>query len=505
MARGVTLKDPIHERHLFRRRLLVAVVGTVVLMLTLLGRLYYLQVMNHSHFSTLSRNNRVTILPIAPTRGLIYDRNGVLLAENVPSFSLEIVPERVQDMATTLSAIRKLVTVSDTDVARFKEELQRKRRFEPVPLRFDLTDQEVARIAVNRYRLPGVEIKSRLTRYYPLGTLTSHVVGYVGRINEKELRQVDASNYSATSHIGKIGVERAYEDQLHGQEGYQEVETNARGRILRVLKRTPPVPGKNLYLNLDMRVQRAAVEAFGDERGALVAIDPRTGAVIALVSVPGYDPNLFVNGISSREYNTLMHSPDQPLFNRALRGQYPPGSTVKPFVGLAGLELGAITADKTVFCPGWYSLPNDPHRYRDWKKWGHGTVDLHKAIVQSCDVYFYNLAHKLGIDRLSSFLEAFGFGERTGVDLVGELPGLMPTRSWKRRVRHEPWFPGETLIAGIGQGFVLATPLQLADNTAALSEKGLRMTPHVVARPQAPGPGPHRRHRPLADGGRCDA
>jgi len=481
VKRRVTLlKNPIRERHLFTARAIFAAVLTVLLMLVLVARMFYLQILQHQHFTTLSTNNRVSVQPIAPTRGLIYDRNGVLLAENVPTYSLEIVPERVDDMNHTLAEIGKLIEVSDDDIDRFEHELKRRRRFEAVPLRFRLSDEEVALIAVNSHRMPGVEINSTLTRYYPLGNLTAHSVGYVGRINVAELRSLDPSDYAATTYVGKIGVEKSYETLLHGHVGYQQVETNARGRVLRVLERTPPVPGQNLYLNTDVRLQRIAEKAFGEERGALVAIDPNTGAVLSLVSMPSYDPNLFVNGIPLKTYRELSDSRDQPLFNRALRGQYPPGSTLKPFVGLAGLELNEITAHDTVVCPGWYSLQGDDHRYRDWKKTGHGTISLTNAIIQSCDVFFYDLSFHLGIDRLSGFLQQFGFGQRTTIDIGGETSGLLPTREWKRRVRKEPWFPGETLITGIGQGFNMATPLQIANATATLSIEGKHMKPMVV-------------------------
>lgn len=476
----MTLKDSFREAQMFRNRAIVAGLFTVVLILALLARLTFLQVVSHEHFTTLSHNNRVAVQPLAPTRGLVFDRNGVVLAENLPTYSLEIVPERVEDMEATLAAVAGLVEVGNGDLERFRDDLRRKRRFEEIPLRFRLSDEEVARIAVNRHRLPGVEITSNLTRHYPLGELTGHVVGYVGRINEQELRRLDASNYAATNRIGKVGVEKSHEALLHGKVGLQQVETNARGRVLRVLERTPPTPGKNLYLNIDVRLQRAAEKAFTGERGALVAIEPQTGAVLALVSVPSYDTNLFVNGIDPTTYRELSRSRAQPLFNRALRGQYPPGSTSKPFVGLAGLELGDISPDSKVVCPGWYQLKGDDHRYRDWKKGGHGVVDLNRAVVESCDVFFYDLALTLGIDRLSEFMQHFGFGHRTGIDIGGEAPGLMPSREWKRRVRNEPWFPGETLITGIGQGFTLATPLQLAAGTAALAARGQVMQPQVV-------------------------
>ena len=481
MRRRVTLlKNPMRERHLFNVRAVIVAVVSALMILSLLARMIYLQILQHEHYTTLSTNNRVSVQPLAPTRGLIYDRNGVVLAQNHPTYSLEIVQERVEDMDGTLAEIGKLIEVTDEDIERFEHELKRRRRFEAVPLRFRLSDEEVALIAVNSHRLPGVEINSTLTRDYPLGPLTVHTVGYVGRINEKELKTLDPSNYSATTYVGKIGVEQSYEALLHGQVGYQQVETNARGRVLRVLERTPPVPGQNLYLNIDIALQRAAEKAFDGERGALVAISPKTGAVLSLVSIPTYDPNLFVNGIPLETYRALSESRDQPLFNRALRGQYPPGSTTKPFVGLAGLELNEITTLDSVVCPGWYSLKGDDHRYRDWKKTGHGTIGLTRAIIESCDVFFYDLSLNLGIDNLSSYLSQFGFGRRTSIDIGGEASGLMPTREWKRRVRKEPWFPGETLITGIGQGFNLATPLQLASATATLAARGKRMKPMVV-------------------------
>ena len=491
MARNkhTALKDHLRELMLFQRRTVAAVIVTVVLTVVLVGRMVYLQVINHDHYTTLSRNNRVNIVPIAPTRGLIYDRNGVLLAENVPSYSLEIVPERVPNMAKTLQGLRKIIDISDDDIAHFKDMLKRTRRFEGIPLRFRLTDKEVARFAVNRYRFPGVDIDANLSRHYPLGPLAAHVVGYVGRINERELRKLDSSNYSGTSHIGKVGVERSYESVLHGEVGYQQVETNAQGRVLRVLQRTPPTPGDNLYLNIDVKMQAVAERAFGDNDGALVAIEPKTGAVLALVSMPSYDPNLFVNGLDAKTYKKLSTSPDRPLFNRAIRGQYPPGSTSKPFTALAGLELGVIKPSDEIFCPGYYKLKGEQRKYRDWKKNGHGHVNLHKAIVQSCDVYFYELAQSLGIDRLHDYLHTFGFGRKTGIDLDGELPGLMPSRQWKRRTQHQPWFPGETLITGIGQGFELATPLQLSNITATLANGGHRMQPHVVHAEQDPDSG----------------
>ncbi|MDH5601304.1 MAG: penicillin-binding protein 2 [Gammaproteobacteria bacterium] len=475
-----TLKDHFHETQIFNQRVLIAAVFMVLLFLLLLSRLVYLQITNQQHYSTLSENNRVSIRPIAPTRGLIFDRNGILLAQNLPSFTLEIIPEHVKDLDATLEKLKQLVAINEDDLKEFKNNLRKKRRFEGIPLRSRLSDEEVARVSVQENELPGVIIKAQLSRHYPQGKLASHAVGYVSRINENELRKLNASNYSATTHIGKVGIERTYEDLLHGKVGFQHIETNAQGRVLRVLERTLPVSGKNLYLNMDVKAQAIAEKSLAENNGALVAIDPRNGAVLAIASMPIYDPNLFVHGISSKAYKALSTSPERPLFNRALRGQYPPGSTIKPMMGLAGLELNQLKQHDDINCPGWYMLKNDERRYRDWKKEGHKHTDLDKAITESCDVFFYDLALTLGIDNISSYLAQFGLGEKTGIDLRGELDGLNPSRKWKRRTRNLPWFPGETLITGIGQGFMLTTPLQLANATAAIATMGKRFKPRML-------------------------
>lgn len=480
MAQGVTLKNPIWESHLFRGRTIFAAAAAILMMLILISRLFYLQVISHNHYTTLSDNNRVNTLPIAPTRGLIYDRNGIVLAENLPRYSLDLVPERVEGMENTLESISKLIEISDSELDRFRKYLKHKRRFEAIPLRFQLSDEEVAKVAVNLHQLAGVEINSRLSRHYPLGPLMAHSVGYVGRMDVDDLKKTDSSNYRATTHIGKTGLENAYENTLHGQVGHQRVETNARGRILRVLERTAPVPGHNLILNIDARLQKTAEKAFANNRGALIAMEPETGAILSLVSTPSYDPNLFVNGIDTKTYHAIRDSPDQPLFNRALQGQYPPGSITKPFVGLAGLESKITTPKHKVDCHGYYMLENDDRRYRDWKKEGHGSTNLYQAIKHSCDVYFYDLSLNLGIDRISAIMKAFGFGSKTGIDIGGEANGLIPSREWKQKKYGVHWFPGETLISGIGQGYMLTTPLQLAASTAALSIGGKRMQPQLV-------------------------
>ena len=489
MAPLLTTSESSRESRLFSMRAVGAAVVVGVLALLLVGRLAHLQLLKHQHFTTLSENNRVKIVPIAPVRGLIFDRRGEILAQNLPAYSLEVVPEAVEDVDALIAELRGVVEITGEDEEAFFAALARKRRFERVPLRLRLEDHEVARISVDRHRFPGVDVVARLIRSYPLGELGAHLVGYVGRINKRELDRIDRADYRGTSHIGKTGVEASYEDWLHGTVGYQRVETNAQGRILRVLERHDPVPGRNLFLTMDARLQRTAEAALGDENGAIVVLEPMTGAVLAMASSPGVDPNLFAGGIDVETYRALQRSPDRPLFNRAVNGQYPPGSTIKPFLGLAGLERGIGHARGTTWCPGWFTLPGRKHRYRDWKKHGHGRIGLHDAIVQSCDVYFYELALATGIDRMHEYLSSFGFGERTGIRLGGESRGLAPSRAWKRDARGQSWFPGETLITGIGQGYVLTTPLQLATATAALATRGVRLRPRLVDRAVDPAGG----------------
>ena len=487
MLRQLPLKDHFLEYHLFSRRIIILLVLCGLLLLVLLSRLLYLQVIAHEHFTTLSEDNRMKLQPIAPNRGLIYDRNGILLADNLPSYRLEITAEQIDDMSSTLAALDEIIHIRDIDRTRFEKLLRRKPRFQAVPLRFHLSDEEVARFSVSRHRFPGVDIQAGLARHYPLGQLAVHAVGYVGRIDERALKTLNTSNYSGTTHIGKTGVERTYEDLLHGTVGVRQVETTAQGRVVRVLKRTPPIPGQNLYLTLDSRLQAAAEAAFGDNAGSAIALDPKSGDILAFASLPTYDPNAFVNGIDHADYKALRDNANEPLFNRALRGQYPPGSTIKPFMGLAGLEEGITGSMSSTYCPGFFQLPGSTRKFRDWKRWGHGTVDLNKAITQSCDVYFYDLARSMGIERIHDYLKHFGFGTRTGIDLLGELPGLLPSAVWKREHRGEPWFPGETIITGIGQGFFLTTPLQLATATAVLATRGQRMKPNIIHAEQETG------------------
>ncbi|MET0044308.1 MAG: penicillin-binding protein 2 [Candidatus Thiodiazotropha sp. 6PLUC3] len=481
-----SIKDYLHESQLFLGRAIVSSILVIIALGVLVGRLFFLQVETHVRFATLSQDNRVKLEPLPPTRGLIFDRNGTILAQNLPAYSLEIVPEKTKDLQTTIDRLSEIITISEDDIQRFHRLRKQRRRFDSIPIRVRLQEEEVARIAIHRHRFPGVDVKATLLRDYPQGVQTAHLLGYVGRINEKELLQIDTSNYSGTDFIGKNGVEKSYESMLHGQVGLQQVEVNAKGRVLRVLENQPPQPGDNLQLFLDMELQSTALEALGEYNGAVVAMDIETGGVLTLVSKPGYNPNLFVDGISSKAYRALESSLDNPLFNRAIRGQYPPGSTVKPFIGLAGLEYDVVGFHQETYCPGYYQLPGKEHKYRDWKKWGHGKVDMHQAIVQSCDVYYYELARTLGIDRLHEFLTGFGFGIPSKVDLDGELSGLMPSRDWKQSKRREPWYPGETLIVGIGQGYFLATPLQLASATATLANRGHRIRPRVVATIESP-------------------
>jgi len=478
MLRKLQIKDHGSETRLFKRRAIVAIVVIIMMMLGIVSRLIYLQIYNHQHFSTLSQKNRLKIVPLPPTRGLIYDRNGVILAKNIPSFSLELIPEQVKDLDNTLERLSQLISISDSDRQHFKRLVKQKRRFQSIPLRYRLTEEEVARFSVDRHLYKGVNIQARLIRYYPFGKTGVHTIGYVGRIDARELQRIDPANYSATTHIGKLGIERSYEDDLHGQVGYQQEEVNAQNRTLRIIDSTPPVAGRDLYLNIDIKLQNYADKILGDYRGSIVAMDPRNGELLALISKPNYDPNQFVTGIGVKSYAALRDSPDKPLFNRSILGQYPPGSTVKPFIGLAGLD--ADLADSSLFCPGWFELEGDERRYRDWKKQGHGDTDLDKAIVQSCDVYFYELAKKLRITQMHKFMSLFGFGQKTGIDIIGELPGLFPSREWKREKRGQAWFPGETVITGIGQGFTLTTPLQLASATATLSMNGLHFRPTIV-------------------------
>lgn len=489
MRSSIQLRDHHRETHLFVRRVLAAVVIVAALTLVLVGRMLWLQWLQYERFALISDNNRIQTQPLPPPRGLILDRNGEVIADNRPDFSLVLVPEQVADLDATLARIDELIDFPEEDVERFRSRLQsRVRPWDPVQLRSRMTEEEIAVIAAAQHELPGVRISAEAIRHYPHGDLFSHVLGYVNRINTHDLASMDEAtraNYAGTHYFGRTGVERQYESRLHGTVGYRNVETNAWGRILKVVEEKPPTPGQDLQLYLDLRVQQAAWDALGERRGAVVAIDPRNGGVLAFVSRPGINPNLFVTGISHVDYGRYRDDHDRPLFNRALQGQYPPGSTIKPIVGLAGLEHQATWWGKEIHDPGIFRLPETERTYRDWKRGGHGTVDLHKAIVESCDVYFYQLGLELGIDRYHEFLSRFSLGGPTGIDLPGERSGILPSRTWKRAARGAPWFHGDTVNASIGQGFVLSTPLQLAVSTAIVARRGQPVIPRV-ARGNAP-------------------
>jgi penicillin-binding protein 2 len=475
------LKDSNREKRIYAFRTIVASLFVLSLTGGLVFRLYYLQITNHDHFQTLSDKNRMQLQSIAPNRGLILDRNGILLADNQPIFSVAIIPENSASIDETIASITKIVAISDDQIKRFKKRLKRARRpFQPVILKSKLTEKEIAMLEVRRHELTGVKVLAELARHYPMAKDTAHSIGYVGRINEKELSKVDEQNYSATNYIGKLGIEKFYEDELHGVVGFQTVETNASNRILRVLDRSDPIPGRNLTLHMDAQLQNRAIELLGSRRGAVVAIEPESGGILTLVSTPSFDPNAFVTGIDYKSYGELRDSLDLPLFNRALRGQYPPGSTIKQIVGLGGLDSNSVTREYNIWDIGWYQLKNDERIYRDWKREGHGRVDLKAAIAQSCDTYFYDMAFKMGVDEMSKYLGAFGFGRNTALDISEARSGILPTREWKRAVKGRPWYPGDSLNLGIGQGFMLATPLQLATATAFLANRGEWVAPRFL-------------------------
>lgn len=481
MPQPIRLKDHEKDARVIRRRVVVGALAILLLTMLLVCWMYYLQVVQYQYHSTLAENNRIHVQPLPPTRGLIFDRNGIVIADNRPSFSLTVTRERAGDWQKILDDIVVILELGEEERALFERRVRQGRRpFEPVPILFELTEEQIARISVNQFRLPGVEVAAQLVRHYPQKEHFAHSVGYVGRINEQELKKLDPVAYSGTHHIGKTGVERFYEDLLHGRVGYEEVETNARGRVLRVLKRTDPQPGKDLQLHLDLHLQEAAERALGGRRGAVVALDPATGGVLAMVSQPSFNPNLFVTGISFKDYAELRDSIDRPLYNRVLRGLYPPGSTIKPLVALAGLDTGVVNRSSRVFDPGYYQLPNNTHKYRNWNRNGDGWVDMELAIQRSNDTYFYDLANKLGIDRLHRYLHGFGLGQRVSMDMFEEAEGLMPSRDWKRANRRQPWYPGETLITGIGQGYMLASPLQLAQATALIANRGQWKRPRLL-------------------------
>lgn len=475
----IRIKDYLRETNLIQSRLVIASIAVVLLCTLLLVRLYYLQIEQHDHYATLSQENRLSFVAVPPARGQIYDRNGLVLAENLPTYTLEVVPDNVDDMGDAIDRIARLIQLTDIDMTRFEEALKARPGFEIRTLKTGLSDVEVARFAVNQHLFNGFHLNARLQRHYPLGAEMVHVVGYVGRISEKDMERIDKNAYRGTDYIGKLGIEARYERTLMGQAGYEQVETNAHGRVVRTLSRVSPVAGKDLHLHVDFNLQQAAREYLGEFQGSVVAVEPKSGAVLAFVSNPVYDPNPFVNGIDSKSYKLLREDIGRPLLNRALHGRYAPGSTIKPLMALAGLEHHR-NPNSPVFGKGWFSLKGSRHRYRCWKKTGHGWMNMHDAIVQSCDVYFYTLARDLGIQRMHEFMTRFGMGKKTGIDLQGEPSGLVPSEEWKKQARGDPWWPGETVITGIGQGYTLVTPLQLAMLTATIANKGERVQAQLV-------------------------
>ncbi len=468
----IHLKDISLEQALFGSRLLALLFIVLLLTGMLVWRMINLQVIESSRYQALAQNNRIRISPLPPTRGLIYDRNGTLIAENLPSFSLEVTPAATGNLGNTIERLRHLLDIDEEEIQKFHKLRRTRSSHRSTPLLVGMTEEQVARFQVNRREFPGVEIQARTRRHYPYGDIFAHVLGHVGRINARDIERVDAANYRGTARIGKTGIERYYEELLHGRTGFRSDEVNVQGKHIRTLSQQPPTNGSSLVLTIDLELQKAAIEAMGDNTGAIVALEPRSGEILALVSLPGFDPNLFVNGISRADYALLRDNTLRPLFNRAVQGQYPPGSTIKMLTALAGLEAGITDPKKKMYAAGYYQIPNDPRKYRDWNRGGHGWIDLTDAIARSSDVYFYDLAYKAGIDRLAPMFRSFGLGQRSGIDLPGEASGLVPSREWKKKRHNKHWFPGETLISAIGQGYMLSTPLQLARMTACIATRG---------------------------------
>ncbi len=493
------IKDHHSERQLFIGRAILAAVISIVLLGLVIARLVQLQVFDHELFAEKSQGNRVRIEAVPPIRGLIFDRKGRVIAENLPAYQLELIPEQVNDLDDTLQRLAAIELIETADIPRFKKLSRSGQQFKPVTLKFRMTDEEIANFAIQRPRFPGVDFQPRLVRHYPYGELFAHAVGYVGALNADDMQRLDSGRYVGTSHTGKTGIENSFENNLHGDAGFRHLITNARGRQVpadsgELMDSLPidetPKPGSNIYMSLDLDLQRAAFNALEGRRGAVVAMDPNNGEILALISAPSFDPNFFAVGMTTAQFGELQNNPDRPLFNRAIVGSYPPGSTIKPMLSMAALQTGATNLTKRTVCIGYFTLEGNEHRYRDWKPEGHGPVDLHDAIAQSCDVYFYEMSLELGIDNIHEYLTRFGLGATTGVDVIGERGGLVPSREWKRnnfRDRdNQRWYNGETVIASIGQGFMLATPLQLAAATGTLAARGERYRPHMVAAVEDP-------------------
>ncbi|HDY7867185.1 TPA: penicillin-binding protein 2 [Vibrio vulnificus] len=483
--RRTTIRDYQAEARLFANRALVAFFGIVALMGVLVTNLYNIQVNQYQDYKTRSNDNRIKVVPIAPNRGLIYDRNGVLLAENRPVFDLEITPEKVKNMDATIAQLQTLFEITPEQIERFHRERKRTRRFKSVPILNQLTEKQVAVFSVNQYRFPGVEVSGTLKRYYPYGEILTHVIGYVSRINDRDMQRLSdegkEANYQATRDIGKLGIEKFYEDMLHGTAGYQEVEVNSRGRVIRTLKFVPPVPGKDIVLNIDIKLQTYVHQLLDGRRGSAIVLDPKDNGILAMVSSPSYDPNAFVHGISGKGYSDLLNDKNRPLVNRSTLGIYPPASTVKPFIAVSALQEGVVTPNTTRNDPGYWRIPNsDTRPFRDWLRWGHGRVNLVQSIEESVDTFFYQIAYDMGIDRLSNWMSMFGFGDYTDIDIFEESKANMPTRDWKMSRHKTPWYKGDTIPVGIGQGYWTATPMQLAKATSVLVNEGNVTAPHLL-------------------------
>jgi len=479
-----SFRDHSAESALFVRRALVAFSVIILLTGVLLVNLYHLQILRFNDYQTRSNVNRIKLVPIPPTRGIIYDRNGTPLASNRIIYQIEMMPEKVDNVQATLDSLREVIDLTDDDIANFKKERARSHRFTLIPIKNNLTEVQVARFAVNQYRFPGVEVKAYKRRFYPYGSALTHVIGYVSKINDKDVERLKKdeklANYAATRDIGKLGIERYYEDILHGQTGYEEVEVNNRGRVIRQLKEVPPVAGNDIYLTLDLELQSYIETLLEGSRASVIVTDPNTGGILALVSMPSYNPNLFVDGISTKDYSGLLNDPNTPLINRATQGVYPPASTVKPYIAVSALSTGVITRNTSLFDPGWWQLPGSEKRYRDWKKWGHGRLNITKSIEESADTFFYQVAYDLGIDRLGEWMNKFGYGEYTGIDLSEERSGNMPTREWKMKRFKKPWYQGDTIPVGIGQGYWTATPIQMSKSLMILINDGIVRVPHLL-------------------------
>ncbi len=478
--RTAPLNRHVNDALLSRNRLLAALLFALLCCLALVCRLVYLQSFEHQFYSTLSAKNLLDMLRLAPARGLIYDRNGILLAKNIPSYVVSLIPEKIDNLEKTLHELKKILPIDDDDIQSFQQHRYQYRAFDPVPLKSGLSEQDIYRFYVNQYQFSGVNIGIKAERYYPLGAFASEILGYTGPINTTELQDHQQADYRLSDSIGKAGIERYYETLLRGKAGVEQAEINASGHIVRQLTKTPPVAGKNLYLTIDSELQKKAHQLLGKENGSIVAIKPDTGEVLALVSHPSFDPNLFIDGISQKNYQRLLQSPHHPLFNRAINGQFAAGSTLKPFIALSSLDSGLITTQTRFYDPGWFQLPNTEHVYHDWKYRGHGWINVTKAIEVSCDTYFYNLAAKLTINELNHMLGQFGFGQKTGIDLSSEKTGIVPSPNWKMAMQGEPWYKGDTVETIIGQGFFLVTPLQLATATSILANRGQHLQPHLL-------------------------